>query len=73
MERVESQEKWVETGEKFFMTHCLHPIVPTIYPLFREADNGKTNLVLNCNSLIIKQLHSQFRGLFHQTSKLKST
>ncbi len=32
MERVESQEKWVETGEKFFMTHCLHPIVPTIYP-----------------------------------------
>lgn len=45
MERVESQEKWVETGEKFFMTHCLHPIVPTIYPLFREADNGKTNLV----------------------------
>ncbi len=45
MERVESQEKWVGTGEKIFMANCLPPIAPTIYPLFREADNGKTNLV----------------------------
>lgn len=32
MERVESQEKWVETGEKFFMANCSPPIALTIYP-----------------------------------------
>lgn len=47
MERVESQEKWVETGEKIFMTHCLPPIVLTIYTLMWEGDNGKNNSIFS--------------------------
>jgi hypothetical protein len=41
MERAESQEKRGETGEKIFVTHCLPPIVLTIYPLMWKGDNGK--------------------------------
>lgn len=43
MERVESQEKRGETGEKIFMTNCLPPIVLTISPLMWKGDNGKNN------------------------------
>ena len=42
---IESQEHWVENGEKFLMANCSTPIVLTIYPLFWKADNGKNNTV----------------------------